>query len=325
MTRETIKKQVKDEGMQQPPYQFIKAADGVHLRCNYWRCRKTSARGTFLILGGRGEFMEKYQETIEEINRRGFNAFSFDWRGQGGSQRLLADASKGYVQSYDHYLSDLEQMIGVLDARHCPKPWFILAHSMGSHIALHYLGRQANKIDAAILTAPMVDINTSPMPRPVLQWLSRYMVRKGRQGILLPSTHRNDVLNSAFKSNRVTSDPERFFRVQQMLRKQPELAVGGVTYGWLAATFDAIDTLHAPGFAQGVDLPVLMVLAGADQVVLNAAALDLSASLPQKEIMVIHEARHEILQERDEIRLQFWRELDIFLGKTIGMDDPQRV
>ena len=60
---------------------------GIKLRAAY--AIPPNPKGTVLILGGRGEFMERYFETMNDLMRRGFAVASFDWRGQGGSDRLL--------------------------------------------------------------------------------------------------------------------------------------------------------------------------------------------------------------------------------------------
>jgi len=52
-------------------------------------------KGTVCVFGGRGEFIEKYFETIGELRRRGFAVATMDWRGQGRSSRQLPDARKG--------------------------------------------------------------------------------------------------------------------------------------------------------------------------------------------------------------------------------------
>jgi lysophospholipase len=65
----------------------ISAADGVRLRTARWT--PSSAIGTVVVLGGRGEFIEKYFEVISELLARGFAVATMDWRGQGGSERSL--------------------------------------------------------------------------------------------------------------------------------------------------------------------------------------------------------------------------------------------
>jgi lysophospholipase len=61
----------------------IHAVDGVALRTARWEAR-SSARGTLAVLGGRGEFIEKYFEVIGELLSRDFAVAAMDWRGQGG-------------------------------------------------------------------------------------------------------------------------------------------------------------------------------------------------------------------------------------------------
>ena len=57
-------------------------------------------RGTVAILGGRGEFIEKYFEVAEDLLSRGLAVATMDWRGQGGSERPLRNARKGHVDDF---------------------------------------------------------------------------------------------------------------------------------------------------------------------------------------------------------------------------------
>ena len=93
--------------MRDKPFGFLQTCDGIQLRYGFWPRRGDAHQGTVLVLGGRTEFMEKYSETIGEINRRGFDAFSLDWRGQGLSDRMLSDPTRGHIQSFSYYLADL--------------------------------------------------------------------------------------------------------------------------------------------------------------------------------------------------------------------------
>jgi lysophospholipase len=49
---------------------------------------RTWARGTVVLLQGRNECIEKYYETIRHFTGRGLWVATFDWRGQGRSDRL---------------------------------------------------------------------------------------------------------------------------------------------------------------------------------------------------------------------------------------------
>ena len=85
---------------------------------------------------GRAEFIEKYFEVIGELLSRGFVVATFDWRGQGLSDRLLGNRARGHVRRSTDYRLDLDAFVSQLLAPDCPKPWFALAHSMGAAATL---------------------------------------------------------------------------------------------------------------------------------------------------------------------------------------------
>jgi hypothetical protein len=82
---------------------------GKRLRYALFPAGGRPRRGTVVILQGRNECIEKYYETIGDLSRRGLGVAIMDWRGQGGSDRLLRDREKGFVRSYDDYVADLDQ------------------------------------------------------------------------------------------------------------------------------------------------------------------------------------------------------------------------
>jgi lysophospholipase len=106
----------------------------------------------------------------------------------------------------------------------------------------------------------------------------------------------------------------RFQRVQQIVANNPDLAVGSVTFGWLAATFDSIDYLQQSANITRLDVPLLVLLAGDDHVVSNIAAQRLAQKMANCRIEVIRGARHEILQEQNHLQDLFWRAFDRFIN-----------
>ena len=59
--------------------------DGRLLRYALWDPPAGSRKGTVCIFEGRGEFIEKYFETVRDLQARGYGVAVLDWRGQGGS------------------------------------------------------------------------------------------------------------------------------------------------------------------------------------------------------------------------------------------------
>ena len=103
---------------------FIKSSGGVLLRYALWRGTSAHRFGTVCILPGRGEFIEKYSETISDLRRRGFTVAIFDWRGQGGSDRELANVRKGHVTDFREYDDDLHSFVKQVLLPDCPAPFF---------------------------------------------------------------------------------------------------------------------------------------------------------------------------------------------------------
>ena len=109
----------------------VKTSDGVNLRFARW-APPPGRKGTVVVMQGRAEFIEKYFETVRDLRARGFAVATFDWRGQGLSDRRLSDRHKGYVRNFANYITDLEAVMEQVVLPDCPPPIFALGHSMGA-------------------------------------------------------------------------------------------------------------------------------------------------------------------------------------------------
>ena len=98
------------------------------------------------------------------------------------------------------------------------------------------------------------------------------------------------------------------------IESNPDLALGGVTYGWLAAAFDSIDLLLSEGYAEKILSPVFIISAGRDKIVSETAQKAICSRMDKCRFVSISESYHEILKERDNVRNIFWREFDGFIN-----------
>jgi lysophospholipase len=292
---------------------FMAMPDGHSIRYGIWHCQKAERQGSILLLGGRREFMEKYEETIGELNQRGFDVYSFDWRGQGLSSRLLNNRHKGFIDSYDTYLKDLYLFFSKKVNPLAVSPLIIFGHSMGGHIALRFIHDHPDVADQVVLTSPMVNILTSSVSRRLIRFIAWCAVKAGLKHIYVRGSGDYDP-NEKFERNWLTSDPERFMDEKTKIAKNPDLALGGVTYGWLSATFKSIDRVHDSGFAEKITTPALIISAGDDKIVSNDDQRRISNLLKNCRFTEISGARHEILVETDAVRSVFWAEFDRFTG-----------
>lgn len=293
---------------------LFRSRDGVRIRCIIRPGSGAPRTGTVVVLNGRNEFLEKYVETFQELNDRGYCVYSFDWRGQGLSDRSLPNPQKGYVRTYGEYVGDLEQFMSEIVPAAAPAPRICLGHSMGGHILLRYLRRNPACFDRIVLTSPMIDILAGPYPVRLARWLTELARRlswDGKyalgEGDYRPGNRRR------FRRNPLSSDFERYMDAHRAIRANPDLKLGGVTYGWLKATFDSIDRLHSNDYLAHLRIPVLMIGAGDDRVVSVAAQQRLCRTLPDCRFERIDGSLHEILKERDAVRKMFWRLFDNFV------------
>ena len=292
------------------PYDFMATPDQQSLRYGIWYASKKKQKGSILLLSGRKEFMEKYLETIEELNQEGFNVYSLDWRGQGLSSRILANRHKGFIDDYDVYLNDLNMFVTKIVMPESVHPLIIIAHSMGGHIALRFMHDHPDVADMAVLSSPMIDIFGSSLSRKFAKLFTRMAIKTGFSHSYTIGS--GDYTVEEFKGNELTSDPVRFTDEQNAIIKNPDLALGGVTYGWLFATLKSIEILTQPGFAEKIAIPILMVIAGYDKIVSTRAQKQFCTMLPNCNLIEISEARHEIFKETDAVRSIFWREFNRF-------------
>ena len=141
----------------------------------------------------------------------------------------------------------------------------------------------------------------------------RSMIRRGYENRYIPLAKNYLLSNERFRRNKLTSDPSRFMDDKKAILANPNLAVGGVTYGWLAATFESIKILNHPDFANHITQPVLFFIAGKDRIVSSKKTKILCSTITNGTCIRIPSARHEILKEVDAIRSVFWKEFDRFM------------
>ena len=268
------------------------------------------ARGTVVVLGGRGDFMERYFETMRDLQDRGYAVASVDFRGQGGSERSRGDKLRSTVGSFARYDDDLTALMEQAVLTQCPPPYVALGHSTGGHVLLRSFPSQA-WFHKVVLVSPLVDIVYGPWPRPVAAALVAAANLSGLGRLYLPGVQKRPLGRADFPGNPLTSDEWRWNRDSATLERAPQLGLGGATYAWLRA---ARRSLKTTARMKRVPVPVLVVASGCDRVVCNEAIRALARRVPGIALAFVPGARHEILSERQDIRSQFFAAFDSFLG-----------
>jgi len=302
-------------------FDYFSSSDGESMRFARFPASKiVETKGTIIFLPGRTEFIEKFIEDIHIWNGIGFACAAMDLRGQGMSSRTHPNRDKHYVRSFDPHIEDVHQLFEKAIAGKMPKPYILMCHSAGSHVALRFLHDHPRDADAAILVAPMVRIAAGGTPRIITHCLSFIMTFVGLGAAYVPG-------HTAFKDGRwgwrrmLTHDDERFKDEDHFINnKDRRLAVGGVTYKWLLEAMRSCDILNAPGYAEEINAPILILQASEDQIVDNKAQSDIAEHLSNGRIVRIDGAMHEILKETDEHREKVWDAIADFIDLENGPD-----
>jgi len=292
----------------------IKTPDGAELRFARWPA-PAGRKGTVCVFTGRTEQIEKYFETVRDLQDRGFAVAMIDWRGQGHSARRLKDFRKGYVRNFSDFETDVETFVREVVLPDCPPPHFALAHSMGGAVMLRIAYSGKRWFDRMVLSAPMIDLPGRATSLPV-RLLLRAMRLAGQGGRYVPGG--NDVLANTepFVGNPLTSDPVRYARNAAIIAEDPTLGLASPTIAWADTAFRTMHGFRAADYPSKIRQPILMLAASHDTIVSTAAIEEFAYHLRAGSHLVIAGAKHEILQEQDRYRQQFWAAFDAFVPGT---------
>lgn len=295
--------------------EYLKKNGEKVLRFGHWKASRKIHQSPFdiVILEGRASFLEKQQDLIREFNKRGFNVWAFDFRGQGGSVNLINDSQKSHVDSYETYIADTKEFIDFVKSENHGRPIVLFGSSMGGHVALRFGSLYPDEIRGIVLESPMIDISTAPYPGWVAQALIRSGVKLGFGEKYAPGQKPFDPEKSKFQGNKTTRDEVRFLRQRQIAVDYPEYVRGGVTFGWVKATFDSIKILKDKETLKHITVPVLFLQAGNDQLVITTDDKKICAEMPSCQLINYADSQHHIAVEREEIRSQFLSDITSFI------------
>jgi len=279
---------------------FMTAKDGFSIR--YARTFSHGPHGTAVLLQGRNESIEKYFETMGDLEKLGFGSVTLDWRGQGGSDRILRKSVAGHITSFEAYVRDLDQFFHDVVLPDCKPPYSILAHSMGALIALVASPLLTNRVKRMVFLAPLIELNEH-MAQDRIRVISTAWCMLGLGSHYLPGTRNRGQLRD-FSGNQATHDQRRFERNIELAKAHPGLTVGGPSAAWVRAACDAMRQISRPDFMAANRIPLLFIAAGSDPVVSTAAIERYARRIRSGHCLTIDGARHELLQESDIYREQ---------------------
>ena len=298
--------------LQPPQWQWgeFERAKGRPLR--YGWAMPDNPRAIIVFLPGLSEFCEKHFETIHWALDNGYGIFMLDWFGQGKSGRYLENPHKRHAANFQEDIDDLDFWINNhIKPKASDAPLFAMAHSMGANIGLHYIHQTPNTFTAACLMAPMFGIKTM-RHIPFAGQLTKIMDRFASDSYVPGGGDWRKGLHPSPSMSILCKDAIRNPIHNAWSIADPELQIGGITFGWVHEAHKSCLKLKDINL-ENIQTPCLIICAQHDLLVDNKINRQICNRIPNAKIAMLAGSHHEPLMESDDIRNRLLGMLSAFV------------
>ena len=272
------------------------------------------AKATVVISHGSTESCEKYHEMIYYFLQHGYSCAIMDHRGHGHSVRD-GRSGKGtvHISRFQKYVRDFhrfvhEEVIPMADGT----PLYLFAHSMGGGIAALYLEQYPEDFDKAVLSSPMLGLDTGSLPAWAGSAADRLMSLVGQGGRKLWFQGKFDP-EVAFEDEACTSFA-RFRYYQDIRCAEPDYQLSGNSYRWTGEAIRA--TEKARKNVSSIRIPVLVFQAEKDGFVSPNAQVEFVCRLKQGRLIHVSGSKHEIYRSENEVLQGYLKEVFRFYDRS---------
>lgn len=290
----------------------VKNPEGIHIRTIRWM-PKHPPKGTILLCQGYSEFIEKYDEVVQQLLDRDLAVLTFDWRGQGLSSRLIKDPQKGHSTSFADFIKDAVLVDDQL-MRSMPNPHYLMGHSMGGHLAFRLLQEYPKRFQKAILCAPFFgwspNFGAGKMHPSLVVLIASFMKLLGYgQDYTFGASppYPNKTLTGQ------TSDLIRFQKRVDFYKLEPHILMGGPTWNWILESTKSLQLILQKERIHAIQTPTLVASGAKDGMVNPQMHHQVAAQSESIKLVDFPDAMHEILMEREIIQEKFWKLFDEFM------------
>ncbi len=293
---------------------WLTCSDGVRIRIGCWT-PEGAARGTVLLFPGRTEYVEKYGAAAADLAARGFATLVIDWRGQGLADRLLDDPRIGHVDRFPDFQRDVEAAVTAATRLDLPRPFHLLAHSMGGCIGLRAVF-EGLPVNSCAFSAPMWGIQMPAVLRPVAVGAAYVGPLLGLSTRLMPTTKpENYVEFQDFEGNALTTDRGMYQMMQAQLAAHPDLGLGGPSLQWMReALSETTQLARQPAPA----LPCVTFLGTRESIVCPDAIRTRMAGWTKGQLDMVEGAQHEVMMEGPDTRARIFDRIAVLYGASVA-------
>lgn len=267
-------------------------------RSAYWQAwlPPDRARAVVVIVHGLHEHSARYAHVGTRLAGAGFAVYAADHRGHGRS-----DGRRANIERMTLIVNDLGSFARFCGGRHPGLPVFMVGHSLGGLIALHYATEPGTQLDGLVLSGPLVEVTVGSA-------LQRRLA--GVLSALVPNLR----VAALGAEEKISRDPE----VVRSYREDPLVYRGRIkarTGAEILATMEGL-----PARLPRLSVP-LLILHGTDDLICAPAGSAMVhdwVSSPDKTVHRYRDLYHEVFNEpeRDEVLTDLVRWLEQHLPAT---------
>lgn len=287
---------------------YFNSFDGAPLF--YYTYCQSDAKAALVISHGFCEFAEKYQELIYYFLQEGYSVYLLEHRGHGYSKRETGDVQKVHITHFEDYIRDfacfVEHIVGNRE-----ESKVLFAHSMGGAIAVRYLEEYPDVFDGAILSAPMLKLQTGVYPEKIAELIAAYFTATGRGERYAAGQGGFDDTPDFAGSSCISK--ERYCYVYGKRKKDLQYQTYGATYRWLFEALKATGSLRKRRNLDQIKIPILLFEAGRDHMVGNAAIEQAAERIAEAKLIRMEHSKHEIFNADEKTRSSYYETIFKFI------------
>ena len=296
---------------------YIEPVQGQRLYYEHYEA--DHPRAVVVMLHGFSEGIGKFAETAYYFLQRGYNVWQLQQRGHGLSWRGTEDPMLIYLDDPRRLVKDLRYFVKkVVEKDPGSKkdlPRYLYGHSMGGGVSALYLECYPEDFSKAVLSSPMLEMNSGKTPVWAAALYARAMMLMGRG--------ENDMPGAApfsetpdFEGSCTDSLPRYLYWLEiQKADPKMQMCVPAIrtAFSFLELTKQATKPSHCAR----VHAKVLLLQAGRDNMVCPGGQEKYIRQIgPRGHIVRFEEARHEIYRCSDPILERYWQVIDAFLEES---------
>lgn len=270
------------------------------LFCRTWSPAEPP-RAIMLIVHGGFEHSGRYQRMAEHFVGLGYTVWAYDMVvGHGKTPGM-----RGHIESWEDYRADLRIMVESIAKAHVGVPLFVFGHSLGGLVLLNFAITDDARSHVRGIMASNAGLALVRVP-PMIRVFSKIFAQIPRYG-------RRISKSIGIKSSTMSRDPEvvRAYVADPLVH---DIATPGLGQEFRRTRADTVAR------AGELSVPVLIAYGMNDQVSPCAGSQKFFDDLPSdldKQLHVYPDAYHELHNDLDDARIQFYEDLHAWMSARI--------